>query len=169
VIACSPVPAASQAPASAAAPDCGPDAGQDALELQRTATAGPFYMVAAAKSAVASCRVSRASQVITLNYTFRDGTTLRVIRNPAIEYNNQELRLTTPLSEDPRPILTRAERASFGADGCGIDWTQKETQRASDDASATETIHVGDVCNCQARVRTDAAGRVTGLVIRSTC
>jgi hypothetical protein len=64
--------------------------------------------------------------------------------------------------------LTDAEQAAFGADGCGIDWRQPET-RPPDAERVTETIYRGDVCNCQARVRSDTAGHVAGLIVRSAC
>ena len=81
--------------------------------------------------------------------------------------NDQEARFASPLAEDAVALLTRVEQASFGTPGCGIDWRQPETRPASDDPKATESIYRGDTCNCQARVRSDAAGHVTGLVFRS--
>jgi hypothetical protein len=131
--------------------------------------AGPFYALSSAKPGVATCRASEEADTIALEYTFRDGGWLRVKRQPSIEYTEQEVRFASPLDENPVAVLTLAEQAAFGAKGCGIDWRQPEKRPAGDSASVTEMIYRGDVCNCQGRVRSDAAGRVTGLVFRSAC
>jgi hypothetical protein len=107
--------------------------------------------------------------VITLDYSFRDGGWLHVKRDPRIEYNDQEARFELPPGANPIAILTRAEMVAFGDKGCGIDWSESEKAPAADDASAIETIFRGDVCNCQARFRSNAAGRVVGLSLRSAC
>ena len=171
---CSPVPVASQ-PAGTASPDCAaPSAGaspQDAsivAALRRSVETGPFYTIAS-RSGVASCRVTSDADTIRLEYTFRDGAALRVTRNTKIEYTDQELRLVSPLGENPVTVLTRAEQAAFSPKGCGIDWLQPETAPAGDDPRSTERIYRGDVCNCQARARSDAAGRVLRLQLRSAC
>jgi hypothetical protein len=170
------VPVASQSPATSSAPDCvaaeggtSPQDPEALASLRRSVETGPFYTISASTSVVAACRVSRDADAITLDYTFRDGGSLRVTRNPRIEYSDQEVRFASPPGEGPVAVLTRAEEAAFGAKGCGIDWRQPETRPAGDDASVTEIIYRGDVCNCQARVRSDAAGRVAGLVFRSAC
>ena len=113
--------------------------------------------------------MSHEPDSLTVEYTFSDGGWLRVTQQPRIEYFDQEVRLTSPLTEDPVAVLKRAEQAAFDQQGCGIEWQHAEKQSAEDDKSATETIYRGDLCNCQARVRTDAAGRVVGLLLRSAC
>jgi hypothetical protein len=174
--ACSPVPVASQSPATSSAPECvaaeGGTSPQDAdalASLRRSVETGPFYTISAAKTGVAACRVSREADAMTLEYTFRDGGWLRVKRQPRIEYTDQEVRFASPLGESAGAVLTRAEQAAFGAQGCGIDWRQPEKRPAGDDPSVTEIVYRGDVCNCQAGVRNDAAGRVAGLAFRSAC
>jgi hypothetical protein len=139
------------------------------LELRRSVEKGPLYTVPAAAAGVASCHVRYDSAVIELEYRFKDGGWLHVKRDARIEYTEQEARFALSPAENPVTILAGAERAAFGPDGCGIDWRQAETQPAGDDPSATETVFRGDVCNCQARIRRDAAGRIVGLVLRSTC
>ena len=138
-------------------------------ELRRSVEAGPLYVLLAATAPLASCRISGESTVLTLDYQFRDGGSLRAERDSSIEFSSQDVRFGSPWSEDPVAALTRAERAAFAPDGCGIDWRKAAQQSASDDANGTEDVYRGDVCNCQARVRRDAAGRVTGLVLRSAC
>ena len=173
---CSPLPPpAGGSPPTSAAKECSVDgtiSPQDAdalANLRRTVEKGPLYAVSASKSAVASCVMKSESGERTLAYTFRDGGWMRVEYQPRIEYNDQEVRFASPLSEDPVPVLIRAEQAAFGAEGCGVNWRQPERRPPDDDASAIETIYVGDVCNCQARVRSDKSGRVMGLILRSAC
>jgi hypothetical protein len=175
VAACSTIPPASQAPAPASAAECTPaDAAatqpdaQTVAELRRTIEAGPLYAIAS-RSGPSACRVGQASDAIRVEYTFRDGTTLRATRNAKIEYSDQEVRFASPPSESPVAVLTRAEQAAFDGKGCGIDWRSGDTRAASDDPNARETIYRGETCNCQARVRSNTAGRVTGLLFRSAC
>jgi hypothetical protein len=167
---CSPAPSA-----GVASPDCtsadasAPPQAADALtELRRSVEAGPFYALAS-RSGVASCRVTRDADAITLDYSFRDGASLHVTRNPQTEYTDQEVRLASPLDESPVDVLMRAERATFDAKGCGINWRRLETSQPTDEPGATDSIYRGDVCNCQARARSDAAGRVLRLQFRSAC
>jgi len=173
--ACSMPPVASQTTSTAPAADCvGPQAGvspqnaEAAGTLRRAVEMGPLYVTLVANRVV-SCRIGTDSSAITLEYTFRDGSSLRVRRDPRIEYSNQEVRLASPLAEDAVAIMTRVERSAFSPSGCGIDWRKTEAQPAGDDPGATETIYRGDTCNCQARVRKDKAGRTVGLVFRSAC
>jgi hypothetical protein len=171
---CSPVPVASQTPAALPAADCvAADAASPAQDaqvtsLRRSVEMGPLYAVAS-KSGRTGCQVGRDSTAITITYMFRDGSSLIVRRDPQIEYSNQEARLTSPIDENPVAVLTRAEQASFGDKGCGINWRQPESKPAADDAKMTETVYRGDTCNCQARTRADAAGRVFVLSLRSAC
>ena len=172
-LSCVPMPAASQ-PATAASNDCSADdqAAQqrvnEASELRRAVEMGPFYAIAS-RAGRMSCRISYDTDSIRIDYGFRDGASLRVTRTPAIEYTDLELRLASPLVEDPTTVLTRAEQAAFGASGCAINWRQPETAPADDDSRATERVYRGEVCNCQARTRTDAAGRIMRLQFRSAC
>jgi hypothetical protein len=138
-------------------------------DLQRSVQSAPLYATSAAHADVETCHVGYASGVITMEYRFRDGSSLRVKRDSRIEYNDQQARIASPLAEDPVTILTRAEQTAFGANGCGIDWKQSETQPTEDDPNASDTVFRGDVCNCQARVRKDRSGIVVGLALRSTC
>jgi hypothetical protein len=175
VVACSTMPSSSQKPTAAPAADCitadagtaRPDAKMVA-ELRRSVEAGPLYAVAS-RSGGAACRISEESGAIRVEYTFRDGTTLRATRNAQIEYSDQEVRFASPPSESPVAVLTRTEQAAFDGKGCGIDWRRGDTRAASDDARARETIYRGETCNCQARVRNNSAGGVTGLLFRTAC
>jgi hypothetical protein len=137
--------------------------------LRRTVEAGPLYTIPATSEGVRSCRAAYEAGVIALEYSFRDGGWLRVKRDPRIEYTDQEARFELSRGENPTAVLTRAEVVAFGDKGCGIDWAESEKQPADDDSRAVETIFRGDVCNCQARFRSNAAGRVIGLSLRSAC
>ena len=103
-----------------------------------------------------------------LDYTFDAGGQLHVERDASIEFTLQDARFAAPVPLDGREILMRAERAAFGAKGCDIEW-RGEPQPAKDDSRLRETVYRGATCNCQARVRNDAAGRTVGLIFRSAC
>jgi len=136
--------------------------------LRRAAETGPMF-VAAATTGIDSCEIAVDAGVVTLEYRFRGDSWLRVKQDPRIEYMDSEVRFGTPLTQDPLPILTRAEQAAFGAGGCGIDWKTGESRPLAEEPGASEVIYRGDSCNCQARVRHDRAGQVIGLILRSTC
>lgn len=173
--ACSTLPATDRSQSPASAPECvaeGAPTSPQQTELlgavRRSVESGPLYAIGS-RAGAPTCRVRQDDTAIRLEYAFRDGTTLRVTRNPQIEYTDQELRPASALGEDAVAVLTRAEQAAFGDKGCGINWRQPETAPATRDGSGTERIYRGDTCNCQARTRTDASGRVLMLSLRSTC
>jgi hypothetical protein len=138
-------------------------------DFQRTVESTPLFTISARHAGVSSCRIGYESGMASVEYQFRDGGWLRSKRDSRIEYSDQEVRFAVPLAESPIAILTDAERAAFGDSGCGMDWKETETTPAEDDRTAVEVIYRGDTCNCQARIRSDAGGRVTGLVFRSAC
>ena len=170
------MPATTHSAAGAQAGDCVVEGTADTASknaavistFRQSVERGPLYEIAS-RSGVASCRIHQDSDAVRLEYMFRDGTTLRATRNPQIESSDQEVRLATPRVENPVPALTRAENAAFGDKGCGINWRTPESKPATDDATVTDTVYRGDTCNCQARTRTDAAGRVLTMSLRSAC
>jgi len=140
-----------------------------AKALQRNIETSPLYSIPAT-SGLPICRIRYYPEgAIGLEYHFREGGWLQVKRDERIEYTEQNAHFNLTSKEQPEAILAQAELAAFGAEGCGIDWHQSETQQAEDDRSVTETIFRGDVCNCQARIRRNASGRVVGLMLRSAC
>jgi hypothetical protein len=145
-----------------------PNAGaaEAAAELQHAVERGPLYRVLAASSPVVSCEAEQVDARTVLAWRFRDGATLRVERDTAIEYTNQEARVGSSFSGSAKGVLARAERAAFGKAGCGIDW------RVPTRADATRrnlSEFVGNVCNCEARIGRDARGRVQTLAFRTAC
>jgi hypothetical protein len=118
---------------------------------------------------IAACTVSVDEGAIMLEYRFKDGGRLNVKRDARIEFTEQVAQFHFPRDKDPLTVLTEAERAAFGADGCGIDWQAPDTQEIPDDSGATRTLYYGDICNCRARISHDAAGRVVELMLRSAC
>jgi hypothetical protein len=172
--ACSTAPGGGRA-AQSTPTECVTDAGlssQDAeagAALQRTVATGPFYAAVAGMADLASCRIGNDSGAATLEFKFSDGGWMRVTRDARIEYSSQEVRFGSAYTDNPLDVLTRAEQTAFGTDGCGVDWRKSQRSPAADDATATETIYRGDVCNCQARVRSDSAGHTLGLIFRSAC
>ena len=141
------------------------------LALQRSVEGGPLYAAAAAGSAsrLAACRVDQSLGAITLQYDFTDGSQVRATREPRIEYSEQVARLVAVPGLSAIDALQRAERAAFGAEGCGIDWRRNEARTAPAEAGATDTVFSGEICNCQGRIRSDASGRVVELAFKSAC
>lgn len=141
-----------------------------AKTLKESIETSPFYRIPAASKGLPSCDLRfYPDGEMELEYHFLDDNWLQVKRNARIEYTEQNVRLNLQLAEQPETILARAEQSTFGPNGCGIDWQQSETQLAKDDRNVTETIFRGDVCNCQARIRRNAYGRVVGFMLRSAC
>lgn len=170
-----PAPALLAAPTSVSVACAGSDTvatTEDAFALaalRRSTEIGPLYAALLAVSPLESCRVSGESAAPTLTYQFIGGGLLRVKRDARIEYTEQEAQFVVPPLQAPAALLLRVERAEFGAAGCGIDWQRAELASPAVNAGAIDTVFRGDVCNCQARIRRNAAGHVVVLALRSTC
>ncbi len=140
-----------------------------AAALRESAESGPFYSAAVSRSTRTACSITADGDSLTVTYGFADGSMLRVTRDSTIEYSDQEATFAAPPSEDAVALLRRAEMSAFGADGCGIDWQRPSAAKAADAGAVTETTYRGELCNCQARVRSDGAGGTIGLIFRSSC
>ncbi len=170
-------PASDKTAAAPSSPSCtvveGNPSPQDALAsqaLQRNIETSPLFTIPASGSGLSACRIRyQPDAVIALEYQFKQGGWLHVKRDARIEYTEQDARFALTSNELPEAIMARAEHAAFGADGCGIDWRQPETRPSDEVSGAIETLFRGDACNCQARIRRDANGRVIGLMLRSAC
>ena len=134
-------------------------------EMHSSTETGPVYQALASGARLRSCRGTTRSGELSLEYLFADGGTLTVARNPTLEYSNVEVQFGSPSQYDAIGLLRRAERSSFSPDGCGIDWSDATPS----DSTVSETAYYGDLCNCQARVRRNAEGRVVGFAFRSAC
>ena len=137
--------------------------------LRHNVETGPLYTAAVTASTGVTCRVRRDEDSLALEYQFGNGNSMRVNRDASIEYFELDAHFALPSVEAPEVLLARAEKAAFGGSGCGIDWRQPETMNVDGNVGWTVTVFRGDVCNCQTRVRRDAAGRVVGLELRSAC
>jgi hypothetical protein len=136
--------------------------------LQQEILANPLYKLLATQARRTDCRVTfHGPSKFDIDYRFGERNSLLLKRDERIEYSQWTARFSGALKEPAQAILERAQRWSFGANGCSIDWSETETQAADDDASATETIYRGAVCNCQARIRRNAHGRIDGLMLSS--
>ena len=138
-------------------------------ELRRAVESGPFYQALAVQTAFAECRVRFEDGAAEIEYRFRDGSEVRLRRDERIEFSEQTLRFASALPQDPIALLRRAERATYGEKGCGIDWQTPEAYRAAGAANGREDVFYGDTCNCQARIGYDEARRAVGLTLRSAC
>jgi len=147
---------------------------QAAKDLRAQIEKGPLYQTAAAQSTLTACawRFPEGG-ALAQEYSFRNGSRLQVQSDAGIEYSNQSLSLAEPPAEPPEALLKQAERASFGEQGCGIDWQtppeQAQPSATAEAGTASESVFRGKSCNCQARVRRNAAGRAVGLMMRSAC
>ena len=167
--ACSVLPGPAATPAACPVVEGTPSSADAAgfRELQRQLERSPLYTIPAANEGLAACSIRlQAEGVTVLEYRFRQGGWLRVTADPRIEYLEQSANFVLPEGESAEAILAGAERAAFGAAGCAIDWQQAETRTAG---GARETVHRGDVCNCQAIIRRDGEGKRIGLLLRSAC
>jgi hypothetical protein len=171
--ACSAPPRAAEQAATAGAGECstsGITAANERRvvdEMRRAAERGPAYRALAAASPLRSCTAASRSGEVVLEYAFGNGGALAITRDPRIEYSNQDVRFGSAARADVMPLLREVERAAFSPDGCGIDWTDATPLESP--GGTSEKGYYGETCNCQARVRTDASGRVTGFVFRSAC
>jgi hypothetical protein len=167
-------PAVSDQPATSASPPCDPAPSTSApdptvlTELRTAAEKSPLFLAVAARRTFMSCQATGQGSALTVAYRFHDGATFTVTRDSSIEYSSQDATFATPPDEDAAAILQRAERDAFGSDGCGIDW-KKSISETSDDGLTTSAIFRGSACSCQARIRRDPRGAVTGLLLRSSC
>ncbi|MCI0666813.1 MAG: hypothetical protein L0Y43_02010 [Methylococcaceae bacterium] len=147
-----------------------PQKATTAAALRRNYETSPLYTIPASAKGLAECRIHyQPDGVIALEYLFRDGDWPHVRRDASIEYTELDARFTLNSNERPEAILAHAERAVFGAEGCGMDWRQPETRPADEDPGLTEAIFRGEVCNCQARLRRNKDNPVVWFNLRSAC
>jgi hypothetical protein len=137
--------------------------------LRRTIESSPLYLTASRAASPAECHVQTQGSRLELDYRFRDGSRLHVARDDSIEFSEQLLEVASAMTEDSLILLRRAERASFGDKGCGIEWQSPNTQKPAANAVRSEDVFYGEICNCQARVGRDATKRVIALTLRSAC
>ena len=172
---CAAAPSAPLMSAGSAGAVCASSSGDTKLaspgvqEVLRSVEASPLFATAIAPGGVASCTVAIEAGQAAISYESRNGNRLVVRRSEQIESTAQEAWLRTSPAEPPVAILTRAERAAFGAQGCGIAWDRPEAGRAPVTAQGAVSIYRGDVCNCQASVERDPSGRVVAMALKSAC
>jgi hypothetical protein len=138
-----------------------------ASELQCTVARSALYRALVATSPLVACDAAKSGARVQIACRFRDGASLRVEREAAIEYTNQEARVGPAFRANPVAVLRRAERGAFGKRGCGIDW--RRPAPPAHGALERATVFSGDVCNCQARIERDERARVQTLAFRSAC
>jgi hypothetical protein len=140
-------------------------------EFQRRLEAGPFYIELQrrlGKPKSCSLKLKLDGDTIALSYVFRHHARLSARTNPTIEYSQQRAELRGLSREDSIALLKKAEAASYGQDGCGINWTHSEDEATDDPPKSHATVFRGDSCNCQARI-VYLGTSVVGLVLSSSC
>jgi hypothetical protein len=162
---------AAAAPCAGAADTATGPGAADVWALRQSIEHSPLYAAAAAGTGVAACTVASAGAgQLRFDYRFVSGNTLQVVRDPRIELLQQGAQFVSPLAQPALALLGEAERAAYGAGGCGIDWALPDEARpAPATPGSTETVYRGEACNCQAIVRRDAGGRITALTLKSAC
>lgn len=140
-----------------------------AQALRQRVETTPLFAAAIAPSAIASCRLDGSDGRLVASYLAGNGNMLRVERDERIEFSDQEAHFVAASREPPLALLQGAERAAFGAAGCGIDWARPEVRPSDAPASGATTVYRGDVCNCQARIERSSAGAVVMVGLRSAC
>jgi hypothetical protein len=149
-----------------------PDEGQTAAArvLQTRIEASPLFALQATPAGAVSCQLRyQPDGVLEFDYQFPNGGALQVKRDLRIETMEQDASLAVRTLEPATDILARAERSAFGPEGCRIDWRHAEVTQPPGGGGATVKTYRGEVCNCQARVREGADGRLLGLMLKSAC
>ncbi|GAA5181832.1 hypothetical protein GCM10025771_29680 [Niveibacterium umoris] len=146
------------------------DARAAAIALRDATEKGPLFVTLARHSALRSCETrSNGAAALTLRYRFANGDRLIVQRDATIEFLDQSAQLKNGMTEPPESVLSAAEIAAFGEGGCGIDWKSPESSASADHPAEVTYIYRGETCNCQARIRRAANGRLIALTLRSAC
>jgi hypothetical protein len=137
---------------------------------------GPFYReLVSTTGKPQSCKVAWKHGDLTLSYHFNQQGHLQVTITPAIEVEEERLKL-------PKLQLITEERAlallkagtkhhfpptpkSGGEDGCGMKWGEPKESTSS---GSREVAYWGETCNCQAR-KVYEGNRITELIVSSAC
>jgi hypothetical protein len=137
-------------------------------EFQDQVESGPFYRELAGKAGKAeACVIRRDGDNIKLTYTFAEEGRLEATVNPTIEFAEQRATMRSITEQRALALLHDAEKHTFGADGCGIEWREPEKE-ATDAPGSSAVVYRGDACNCQAR-EVFEGGRIIELVLSSAC
>ncbi len=136
--------------------------------LRRSVEAGPLYTAVAAGRAP-QCTVGAERSRWQIDYRFAADAALRVPRDGSIEYSDYAATVAWPSGPDAQALLARSERAAFAPAGCGIDGQHPETLATDAVLPGRQRIWRGSVCNCQARIVEDSAGRVLAFGLHSAC
>jgi hypothetical protein len=115
-----------------------------------------------------SCSLEFDGGAIGFSFRFRRNGELSARIDPRIESSEQRVEGPRMKVTEAIAILKAAEKETYRPNGCGIQWDQPEEETSDVPAGLREKVFRGDVCNCQARVRT-RGDRAVLLVLRSAC
>ena len=137
--------------------------------FQQALTSGPFYKELSRRSGKPlSCQLTLGDGIIKLTYSFRGKASLEAQANTGAESTDQRMQIRSIAEKTAMSLLKRAEKDTFGQDGCGIVWDKPAEVVPGDLPGSREVVYRGDACNCQARLV--YAGKViVGLIVRSAC
>ncbi len=141
--------------------------GAEGLELVRVAVTSPFYRWLAARHGTAeTCRISRSDGRYDAVLGFAGKAVLTIVATPQIGAASYEAAAAArPTAAEAAALLAAMDHWVAGPDGCGL--APARLRRAAR-SSAPETVVEGQVCNCRATVRRDAAG-IAALTFGSAC
>lgn len=137
-------------------------------ELQQGVESGPLYQELVSTSGKPqACKVTREDKFneVTLTYLLNEQWRLEATINPAVEYLEQNVKLTRITEERALALLMAAVKHSFGG-RCGITWSKPSERTAP---GLREVFYRGNAtCRCAAR-KVYVGGRITELSVIRTC
>jgi hypothetical protein len=144
------------------------DASTLALRLKR----GALHAALTQRYGSASgCSVEAVGPDLRVTETFRDGVSVELGGQQAIELSETKVVIRDASEADAIALLKLAERDAFGPDGCDIDWDRPEAAAHAGPKSESllhELVFRGTACQCQGRLRRGGDPFVV-LILRATC
>lgn len=143
-------------------------------DFERATRVAPFFKEMSARfGAPRTCELAVEGTRITLTFTFPGQGRLFSQSDPTAELAEQ--RMTLPARSSPRmtekqaiTLLKTAEKASFGPEGCGIDWSGAPESSEGELAETRQAIYRGKACNCQGRL-VYRGNLLVELILSSAC
>jgi len=164
-----PAQATEPAPGSCADSSIPAEHQKEAHELLQRVSTGPFYReLVRRRGTPATCRFSADEANLTVIYEFRGNARLEAKSNPSIEYSQQLMELTGLTRARAMALLKENEKHSWGAKGCGMNWTRPDEEQPGKEPGSREVVYHGSSCNCQGRL-VYAKNVVVALVSSSAC
>ena len=135
---------------------------------RRSVESQPDLFSAIRPEGARSCAYTERDGVLTLDYGFSNGDSLRATSTTTVGH----LAVVGILHGAPAhglPILAAAEHAVAGTRGCGIVWSDLDAPvEVSGVPETATTVLKGSRCSCRASVDRDRAGAITFFSLHAT-